>query len=516
MQASIRAKSAWASLLKPDFRPESSSTLLTSQIVVNNGTKSFTIDPEKVADDKLKWTTAIIGQVMGNNSSYFNMKQFAEHKWSTKGLLEVQRIDESLFVFRFQSEDSKQEILEQSPLPFGNRVLFLWPWSLDKPIQKLQLNAVPVWVKLPNLRPHYFNSHVLSGLGSIIGKPLFMDKLTTSQSRVAYARICVEINADEAPPASIKFTDENGKECMQEVQYEWMPSRCPSCKTFGHNCEMKNKLNGQEVAKQQSMNGQVRGRQQQRTEKVKNKRNEETIKTNLSGPTHKLQQIKDAGADMEVNLTEEQCARMEKLMENIEASSPVTSKSLATGSGRTSFTREAGHSGNKFQILTNMDEDAFDKDCLSDGGKNSQEEKSEGKKIVETSQVLGGVIGEQNESSAEDSSSNEDSIDTSVPLNLIVKSSTKPKILHPNQEAISSPPTSPSHQASPLREENMPTEADPIVSNKSKKLQPEHAYIDQTTDEDLLESEKETTRTRQSSRGATRGRPRGRGHKLLR
>lgn len=97
-----------------------------------------------MADDKLKWTTAIIGQVMGNSASYFNMKQFAEQRWSFKGLLEVQKIEDGLFVFRFQSEGSKQEILEQSPLPFGNRVLFLCPWTLDKPIQRLKLNKVPV------------------------------------------------------------------------------------------------------------------------------------------------------------------------------------------------------------------------------------------------------------------------------------------------------------------------------------------------------------------------------------
>lgn len=245
MQQLVRAKSAWTSLLKPDFNPEASSTLRQAQLTTINSNKSFAVLPEEVAEAKNKWNSAIIGHVMGNSSSYFNMKKFAEEKWSAKGLLEVQKKDEDLFVFRFQSEDSKQSILDLSPLPFGNRVLFLWPWSPDKPIQRLSLNTVPVWIKFPNLRLHHYHPHVLGGLGSFIGKPLFMDKLTAAQQRVSFARICVEVTAGAELPKSVHYYDENGTACTQEVIYEWMPSQCPSCKTFGHNCEQpKQKKHG--------------------------------------------------------------------------------------------------------------------------------------------------------------------------------------------------------------------------------------------------------------------------------
>lgn len=57
----------------------------------------------KVADDKKKWNIAIVGHVMGNNASFFNMKNFAEQRWNSKRVLEVQIIEDYLFVFRFQS-----------------------------------------------------------------------------------------------------------------------------------------------------------------------------------------------------------------------------------------------------------------------------------------------------------------------------------------------------------------------------------------------------------------------------
>lgn len=240
MQQLVRAKSAWASLLKPDFSPDESSTLMQMHLPTIEGKKTFAVDPDAVLPAKNKWSTAIIGQVMGNSSSFFNMKKFAEEKWTSKGLLEVQRKEADLFIFRFQSEDSKQSILDLSPLPFGNRVLFLWPWSPDKPIQRLSLNSVPVWIKFPDLRLHHFHPQVLSGLGSLVGKPMFMDKPTAAQKRVSFARICVEVNAGAELPKFIQYSDENGLACTQEVIFEWMPIQCHKCKTFGHNCDQTN------------------------------------------------------------------------------------------------------------------------------------------------------------------------------------------------------------------------------------------------------------------------------------
>lgn len=74
-------------------------------------------------------------------------------------------------------------------MSFGNRVLFLRSWTPDKKIEKLKLNAVLVWAKLPCLRLQYFNKYTLRKIGSLLGKPLFMDKATCAQIRMAFARI---------------------------------------------------------------------------------------------------------------------------------------------------------------------------------------------------------------------------------------------------------------------------------------------------------------------------------------
>lgn len=64
-----------------------------------------------------------------------------------------------------------------------------------------------------------------------------MDKATTAKTRVAYARICVRIKADEELPSFVTITDEFGVDINPEVHYEWVPPQCLRCKSFGHNCD---------------------------------------------------------------------------------------------------------------------------------------------------------------------------------------------------------------------------------------------------------------------------------------
>lgn len=54
----------------------------------------------------------------------------------------------------------------------------------EEKIKKIKLADVPVWLRLPLLRLGYFNN-TLNRIGNIVEKPLFMDRATTSQTRVA-------------------------------------------------------------------------------------------------------------------------------------------------------------------------------------------------------------------------------------------------------------------------------------------------------------------------------------------
>jgi hypothetical protein len=58
--------------------------------------------------------------------------------------------------------------------------------------------------------------------------------LTSSLTRLSYARVLVEINLLPDLPYSIEVTLPNGSIFSQQVVYETLPRFCKHCRTIGH------------------------------------------------------------------------------------------------------------------------------------------------------------------------------------------------------------------------------------------------------------------------------------------
>lgn len=57
-------------------------------------------------------------------------------------------------------------------------------------------------------------------------------------SRIAYARVCVDIKANQYLPNAVEVEVDDDEEsyCIQ-IEYEWKPVSCEKCGIFGHKCE---------------------------------------------------------------------------------------------------------------------------------------------------------------------------------------------------------------------------------------------------------------------------------------
>ncbi|XP_043697261.1 uncharacterized protein LOC122648057 [Telopea speciosissima] len=102
-------------------------------------------------------------------------------------------------------------------------------------LEKVELNSIPVWVTLTNLPFHFWNVEALSSIASVLGKPISTDKMTKTQERLSYARLCVEMEADHEFPDQVEVHDDDGLVFYQRIVYGWSPPRCNSCKVFGHS-----------------------------------------------------------------------------------------------------------------------------------------------------------------------------------------------------------------------------------------------------------------------------------------
>ena len=85
----------------------------------------------------------------------------------------------------------------------GPQGLYLNKWTLDFDPSQDVPSTVPIWVRLPHLPLHCWNSDSLEAIGNTLGK--YIDK-ADQKDQFSYARICVEVDLEIGLPEVINLT----------------------------------------------------------------------------------------------------------------------------------------------------------------------------------------------------------------------------------------------------------------------------------------------------------------------
>lgn len=112
-------------------------------------------------------------------------------------------------------------------------------WRVDFCLEKEVLREIPLWIRLPNLPLSCWSDDSLSRVGSVLGTPICADECTTTQARISYARLLVEIDITKPLQYKINIEGDEGLEIQQQVYYEWAPMFCHKCQRVGHICKEK-------------------------------------------------------------------------------------------------------------------------------------------------------------------------------------------------------------------------------------------------------------------------------------
>ena len=97
----------------------------------------------------------------------------------------------------------------------------------------------------------YWTSTCFGHIASTVGILLHLDPLTENQTKLSFARICVEVGVDCEFPTSVLLDRGNGNYSTIKIEYPWAPQCCTECKLFGHNvvnCPVKKGLNNGQVS----------------------------------------------------------------------------------------------------------------------------------------------------------------------------------------------------------------------------------------------------------------------------
>jgi len=65
------------------------------------------------------------------------------------------------------------------------------------------LSTIPVWIRLPSLDLNLWSKSKIGRIVRRVGKPLYMDRATTTGERMSYARAFVENSADKELPKQV-------------------------------------------------------------------------------------------------------------------------------------------------------------------------------------------------------------------------------------------------------------------------------------------------------------------------
>ncbi|KAF5175605.1 Rna exonuclease [Thalictrum thalictroides] len=141
--------------------------------------------------------------------------------------------DEEMFYFKFTSDEDKMGVIEKGPIFIAGRLFVLRLWSPEIEKRKKLISSVPIWVKFEGVPKRLWSSEGLGFLASIIGRPVCLDEATEKKTRLKFARVCIEVDVECSFPKLIK--EKIREEVVEvKVEYNWIPSRCTKCSSFGH------------------------------------------------------------------------------------------------------------------------------------------------------------------------------------------------------------------------------------------------------------------------------------------
>lgn len=201
---------------------------------ITDGKRIGSLSSEAIKEAEGGWDLCILLYVVGYKPWLKTFEGYANRVWATQKPFSVHPRNNGFFVVRFGLEEDCSKILKSGPWFMDRNLIIMKRLSPEMKTDKDLLTSLPMWVRLPGLSFKLWGNKAIIALMSTIGVPIKMDEATKKKTRLAYARVLIEVNVNYGMPNIIEGTDEEGRSFFQEVEYENPPPICDKCVCFGH------------------------------------------------------------------------------------------------------------------------------------------------------------------------------------------------------------------------------------------------------------------------------------------
>ncbi|XP_026430209.1 receptor like protein kinase S.2-like isoform X2 [Papaver somniferum] len=179
-----------------------------------------------------QWKNSLVGSFMGEED-YSNIDiKMVEELWGVKGNFSMFSIGNGFYLFKFGCAEDKIRVLESADLwQIQQRQLILREWNWKLNFDRIEMETLPIWVKIYNLPLFLWNTSFLSKIGSGLGIPLYADRKTNNRGRLAYAMLCIEVKAHTSLPENLIIIV-RGMEYQLDIEYDLRTLKFANCSTF--------------------------------------------------------------------------------------------------------------------------------------------------------------------------------------------------------------------------------------------------------------------------------------------
>ncbi|XP_035835825.1 uncharacterized protein LOC110919102 [Helianthus annuus] len=162
-----------------------------------------------------RYANTLYGYFLGKRLAFPVVDFFAKNNWMKYGLSRLMMNANGFFFFKFKTKEGMDQMLEDGPWMIRNVPIILKEWSASIKLEKEDIKAIPVWVKMHDVPLAAFTED-------------------------GYARALIEVQAGvelkKSVTIAIPSLDGNGHSMVEvKIDYDWEPLRCSSCCVFGHD-----------------------------------------------------------------------------------------------------------------------------------------------------------------------------------------------------------------------------------------------------------------------------------------
>ncbi|XP_033513808.1 uncharacterized protein [Nicotiana tomentosiformis] len=154
------------------------------------------IEIEDIRSEIEYWKNTVVCYVLGAFPHFNVLNSYVQRLWGKHGINKVSILRNEIVLVRFDSEAGKNKVIEGGIYHFDNKPFIVKVWTADMEFTREQLYTMPIWIRLPGLDFKYWSPKGLSKIGSLVGKPLMVDKNTEKKTRLNFARMLIEVEME--------------------------------------------------------------------------------------------------------------------------------------------------------------------------------------------------------------------------------------------------------------------------------------------------------------------------------